>query len=118
MREVETVQPLASPPVFGGTIYGTPPSTGGSGHLFPPRPQSRVPPGLRLRGHSFGQQLAETHDFLSDRGDTRLGGRNDPLTVLMRLFVGDDDPDVVGRGEILDGGYRVADVELVVVADG
>ena len=31
MREVETVQPLASQPIFGRTIHGTPCPTSGSG---------------------------------------------------------------------------------------
>jgi hypothetical protein len=35
MREVETVQPLASPPTFGWTIYGTPATTLRPNILFP-----------------------------------------------------------------------------------
>ena len=34
MREVETFQPLASPPIFGRTIYGTRLSTSGNGIIF------------------------------------------------------------------------------------
>ena len=40
MREVETVQPLASPPTFGRTIHGTPLLTSGNGIMFRARPRS------------------------------------------------------------------------------
>ena len=38
MREVETVQPLASPPTFGRTINGTRCTTAEAKHFFPRRP--------------------------------------------------------------------------------
>src|ERR1700724_637147 len=40
MREVETVQPLASPPTFGGTINGTPPPTRSNAIIFRTRRRS------------------------------------------------------------------------------
>src|SRR6516164_4721811 len=40
MREVETFQPLASPPTFGRTIHGTRSSTSGNGIIFRARLRS------------------------------------------------------------------------------
>src|ERR1700756_3234389 len=54
MREVETFQPLASPPTFGRTTHGTRLSTHGNAFNFPA--ESRVPPGLATAG---GTRLPE-----------------------------------------------------------
>src|ERR1700757_1679580 len=125
MREVETFQPLASPPTFGRTIHGTRLPTSGNAFSFPA--ESRVPPGLataggtrlpeKARKGACRAQLLDADDVLRDGSDARLGGRNDALPVLVRFLVGQDGADIGGRAEILDRSHGLADVEFVVLAD-
>src|SRR5947209_15751552 len=72
----------------------------------------------RIRRRCRGSALADSDDALGDRGDAGLRRRDDALAVLVRLLVGDDRANVVGDGQPLDRGNRVADAQVVVLADG
>ena len=67
MREVETFQPLASPPTFGRTIYGTPCPTSGNGIIFRAwlRSDHKVQVLDDPGGHVF---IAAEFDVLAARG--------------------------------------------------
>src|ERR1700739_1985051 len=67
MREVETFQPLASPPTFGRTIYGTPCSTSGNGITF--RSTLRSDHKIEVLGDPGGPVfIAAEFDVLAARG--------------------------------------------------
>src|SRR5580700_4553488 len=67
MREVETVQPLASQPNFGRTIHGTRPATSGNGIIFRARLRSdhKVQVVGDLSSHTF---VAAEFDVLGAGG--------------------------------------------------
>src|SRR3954471_14474378 len=63
------------------------------------------------------RQSGDAHDLLCNRRDSRLGGGDDAVSVLVRLLICQNGADVGGSGQLLDFGHRFGHVQRVVVSD-
>lgn len=95
---------------------------GGLSCLGDDRAGPRARPAASFNAHGWPDALhtglgTDPCHFLGDRGEPRLSGGDDARACLVRLFVSNDRPNVIGIVERLDLLDRVLHTELVITVD-